>query len=217
MWCYISICRFLINSFPSVQSDFDSVFLSDQLFPYLQSGTKICVSDETCFVEVIYDNPLPKKSAGVRQHITPLYMTGQTGSHYRPDICINVYHQKSNWYIGTIIIECKYRKLTSFWEGNTWNSRNQVITYHNDSKSNIYYGGIGFFRTIRPVKNVLVFTPDVFSGREYPDNCVSLHKYKITEDRSFIKECGRQIIDLIRSYVNDAEEYYNLQFPVRDL
>ena len=64
-------------------------------------------------------------------------------------------------------------------------------------------------RTIRPVKHVLVFTPDVFKDREFPDPCVSLHTYKLTEDRAYIEKSGKMVLDLIQSYVDDAEEYYS--------
>ena len=218
MWCFISICRYLINGFPIVHTDFDSVFLSDQLFPYLKTGTKISVEDDICLVEAVYDNPLPRKSSGVRTYTCPLYMTGQTGNHYRPDICINIYYKKAKWYVGSIIIECKYRKLTSFWEGNTRNSKRQIKTYFNDSKSPIYYGGkFPMFQTARPVQNVLVFTPDVFEDRSYPDDHVSLHTYKVSEDRSYIEKCGEAVLNLIHSYVLNADQFYEQIHPVSDL
>lgn len=136
MWCYICICRSFLQQYTEVGLRVQDIFMKDHLFPFLKSGTKILLENEDSAVEIIYDSVLPKKSEQVKLYGHPLYITGK---HTRPDICINMYSKKSGWYVGSFIIECKYRSLKAFWYGNTWSSREQIKAYHNDSKSTRYF------------------------------------------------------------------------------
>ena len=65
---------------------------------------------------MVYDQCLPlEKEATDINH--PLYIAKQHGdhrNHNRPDIVLNVYDKERNVYLGSIILECKYRKLIHF-------------------------------------------------------------------------------------------------------
>ena len=163
MWCYICICRSFLQEYTEVGLRVQDIFMKDHLFPFLKSGTKILLENEDSAVEIIYDSVLPKKSEQVKLYGHPLYITGK---HTRPDICINMYSKKSGWYVGSFIIECKYRSLKAFWYGNTWSSREQIKAYHNDSKSPLFFNGfLDLFTSSRPVLHVFTFTPDIFDER----------------------------------------------------
>ena len=77
--------------------------LSDKFRKYFKRSKSL-------LIEVVYDAVLPQKSSRVQAFKNPLYITGITGRHNRPDICINLYSKQSGWYIGSFIVECKYRK-----------------------------------------------------------------------------------------------------------
>ena len=194
----------------SADTGIEGVFVKEQLFPFLEAGSKIVVENEKVTIEVIYDVLLPMTSNQTQLFNNPLYLTGITGRHNRPDICINIYSKKSKWYIGSYIIECKYRKLNAFWGGSTWSSKEQIIAYHNDSKSNLFFNG--YFDGItssRPVHQVLVFTPDVFEQRDYSDNKVSLITFKPTENRDTIRNACIPLFSAISEQVETADVFFD--------
>ena len=206
MWCYICICRSFLQEYTEVGLRVQDIFMKDHLFPFLKSGTKILLENEDSAVEIIYDSVLPKKSEQVKLYGHPLYITGK---HTRPDICINMYSKKSGWYVGSFIIECKYRSLKAFWYGNTWSSREQIKAYHNDSKSPLFFNGfLDLFTSSRPVLHVFTFTPDIFDEREYSDDQVTLLTFRPTRDRNIVeKECER-LIDEVSNAVKLADQFY---------
>lgn len=214
MWCYIRVCRSFLEEYSPIDSIFDKAFIKDQLFPFLESGTKVTLENEQATIDIVYDVVLPKKSSHVQAHKNPLFITGITGRHNRPDICINIYSKLSGWYIGSFIVECKYRKLSAFWYGTTWSSKEQIIAYHNDSKSPLFFNGyLDGLTSSRPVHQVLVFTPDEFEAKSFPDDKVTLVTFKPTTDRVFTNAVCNNLIDAIREQVEQADAFYNRFTP----
>lgn len=206
MWCYICICRSFLQQYTEVGLRVQDIFMKDHLFPFLKSGTKILLENEDSAVEIIYDSVLPKKSEQVKLYGHPLYITGK---HTRPDICINMYSKKSGWYVGSFIIECKYRSLKAFWYGNTWSSREQIKAYHNDSKSPLFFNGfLDLFTSSRPVFHVFTFTPDIFDEREYSDDQVTLLTFRPTKDRDIVEKVCERLIDEVSNAVKLADQFY---------
>lgn len=206
MWCYICICRSFMQEYTEVGLRVQDIFMKDHLFPFLKSGTKILLENEDSAVEIIYDSVLPKKSEQVKLYGHPLYITGK---HTRPDICINMYSKKSGWYVGSFIIECKYRSLKAFWYGNTWSSREQIKAYHNDSKSPLFFNGfLDLFTSSRPVLHVFTFTPDIFDEREYSDDQVTLLTFRPTRDRNIVEKVCERLIDEVSNAVKLADQFY---------
>ena len=207
MWCYICICRSFLQEYTEVGLRVQDIFMKDHLFPFLKSGTKILLENEDSAVEIIYDSVLPKKSEQVKLYGHPLYITGK---HTRPDICINMYSKKSGWYVGSFIIECKYRSLKAFWYGNTWSSREQIKAYHNDSKSPLFFNGfLDLFTSSRPVLHVFTFTTDIFDEREYSDDQVTLLTFRPTRDRDIVENVCKRLIDEVREAVKVADQFYD--------
>ena len=206
MWCYICICRSFLQEYTEVGLRVQDIFMKDHLFPFLKSGTKILLENEDSAVEIIYDSVLPKKSEQVKLYGHPLYITGK---HTRPDICINMYSKKSGWYVGSFIIECKYRSLKAFWYGNTWSSREQIKAYHNDSKSPLFFNGfLDSITSSRPVLHVFTFTPDIFDEREYSDDQVTLLTFRPTRDRDIVEKVCERLIDKVSEAVKRANRFY---------
>lgn len=211
MWCYICICRSFLQQYTEVGLKAQDIFMKDHLFPFLKSGTKILLENEDSAVAIIYDSVLPKKSEQVKLYGHPLYITGK---HTRPDICINMYSKKSGWYVGSFIIECKYRSLKAFWYGNTWSSREQIKAYHNDSKSPLFFNGFfDLFTSSRPVRHVFTFTPDIFDEREYSDDQVTLLTFRPTRDRDIVEKVCERLIDEVSNAVTLADEFYTKVNP----
>ena len=168
MWCYVKICRAFAEEYEIVGNDWDLRFGSDMLFPYLANGVTMSFENEKVRVDVIFDQFIPSKPSQSKLHNHPFYTVGR---HKRPDITIDIYTQKDDWYIGSIILECKYRKLSSFWQGNSdWSSRPQIQAYYTDAKSELTYDGLGGLLDARPVQSVIVLTPDIMGeGKGAPN------------------------------------------------
>ena len=157
-----------IEEYEIVGNDWDLRFGSDMLFPYLANGVTMSFENEKIRVDVIFDQFIPSKPSQSKLHNHPFYTVGR---HKRPDITIDIYTQKDDWYIGSIILECKYRKLSSFWQGNSdWSSRTQIQAYYTDAKSELTYDGLGGLLDARPVQSVIVLTPDIMGeGKGAPN------------------------------------------------
>ena len=120
-----------------------------------------------------------------------------------------MYSKKSGWYVGSFIIECKYRSLKAFWYGNTWSSREQIKAYHNDSKSPLFFNGfLDLFTSSRPVLHVFTFTPDIFDEREYSDDQVTLLTFRPTRDRDIVEKVCERLIDEVSNAVKLADQFY---------
>lgn len=204
MWCYISVCRQFLNQYSPADSRLDHIFTKDQLFPFLESGTKIMVEDDQAIIEIVYDVVLPRKSDYIQKFQNPLYL----GKHNRPDICINLYSKLSGWYVGSYVIECKYRNLAAFWYGKTWSSKDQIKAYHNDSKSPLFCNGWFDLASIRPVHQVYVFTPDEFSTKTYQDDQVKLITFKPAKDQTYAKNVCGEIIQEAKKQIESADRFY---------
>jgi len=165
MWCFLKICHIMLSQYSLTTVDWKFIFSEKVLFPFLEEGTKIEFEDNDIRIDVIYDKPLPVDKDDISED-SPLFIARHHGgyrTHNRPDIVVNVYDKNNNWYMGTIILECKYRKLSSFWQENsTWSSRRQLEAYYNDARSPLLFGSRLGAQTerIRPVTKVFVLTPD---------------------------------------------------------
>lgn len=159
MWCYIKICRAFAEDSHIVGNTWNLQFVDDMLFPYLTNGTKMSFANDEVRVDVIFDQFVPTKPSQTRLHDNPFYTVGR---HRRPDITIDIYTVEDDWYIGSIILECKYRKLSSFWTNNSeWSAKPQIQAYYTDNKSNFTYNGFGGEFDICPIQSVIVLTPDI--------------------------------------------------------
>ena len=174
MWCYIRLCRELEKKY-KIEKDFWNLsFGEDLLFPYLRSGTKMIFSDERIRLDVIYDQTVPKTERNTSLYENPFFTMG---SHNRPDIVINIYNKENDWYIGSVILECKYRKLSSFWQSlSTSSAKAQIVSYYSDNKSNFTFGGWGRLLDSRPIENVIVLTPDFLGDNRYFERTNTLIK-----------------------------------------
>lgn len=163
MWCFFKVCHFCFEKLDLEYSDWNFDLKGEVFFPFLKEGTMVRFSNPVIRVDVVYDQCLPlEKEATDINH--PLYIAKQHGNHRnhnRPDIVLNVYDNERNVYLGSIILECKYRKLHSFWsEDSTRSSRGQLEAYYNNARSSHLLAGLGESFNIRPISKVLALSPD---------------------------------------------------------
>ena len=193
MWCYFKICRILLNKYEICTKDWNYIFSDKMLFPFLEAGTVVQFENEHIKLELVYDKVLPLDKAKTSEN-KPLFIAkhhSEYRTHNRPDIVINVYDKDIDWYLGSIVLECKYRKLNSFWNENSLrSSRGQLESYYNNARSIFLLGGLGDKLQIHPVTKVFVLTPDdLGDGKEQTDFNILVKEFKPTyEERQMLEE-----------------------------
>lgn len=209
MWCYLKICRILMTEYELMTEDWNAVFSDKVLFPFLESGTKIRFKTSNLELDVIYDMCLPMRRENTSIS-NPLYIAknhSEYRNHNRPDILIHIYNNEKQWYLGTIILECKYRKLNSFWQENSSrSSRGQLETYYNNARSNMLFGGKEEMQDMRPVSKVIVLTPDdLGEGKEQEDFKILVKGFKASDGDERIN----QVKTVLMNEIEKVERKYN--------
>ncbi len=215
MWCYFKVCHILALNFEVSDTDWNFIFSEKVLFPFLESGTELTFEDQKVKIQIIFDNPLPTNKVATSE-INPLFIAkhhDNLRNHNRPDIVLNVYDKESKWYIGTIILECKYRKLNSFWSDNSIrSSRGQLEAYHNNARSKYLYGTLGEMLKSNPVKKVIVLTPDIYGeGKEQKDFSILVKGFKPSSEKSMVNSLEEEILSEIQEMKEIGTKLYRLK------
>lgn len=209
MWSYFTICHILENEYDLVSSDWYDYLARRAVFPLLKSGTRTVFCNDKARLEVIFDRPLPV-DAKETSVIDPLYIVrnSEGRNHNRPDIVIHIYSRENGWYIGTVILECKYRKVGSFWNSDPKRSSlGQLETYFNNARSDYFYDCFGRFFNGNPVHKVFVISPDERAdGKTLPNFKVEAVTLRPKEDRSAAGSLGTKIDHVVEKALDGLDK-----------
>lgn len=107
--------------------------------PFLEGGTAIEFKKENIKLCLVYDEFIPfKKEATTLDK--PIFTNG---SHNRPDVRMDIYYEEE--YIGTIVIDLKYRPLRYIWDNSSLqavkqtDTMRQLISYRENMNSSFLY------------------------------------------------------------------------------
>lgn len=209
MWCYFKIIHLLSNDYQLNSMDWSEVFSGKILFPFLKVGTCIRFRRDQVELQVVFDKPLPLEN-GKTDKKSPLYVAKTheySRTHNRPDILLNIYDVKKDWYLGSIVLECKYRKIYSFWSetNNQRSSLGQLQAYYNNTRSDYLLGGLGKSFNMRPVKKVIVLTPDVQGdGKSQDDFSILVKGFKPSSTDEWNQALMNEINDSIKELVSNS-------------
>lgn len=215
MWCYFKVCHILALNFNLSTTDWNFVFSDKILFPFLESGTEVWFENESTKIQVKFDSPLPTKKNETSQ-TNPLFVARHHDNyrnHNKPDIVMNVYNRENQWYLGTVVLECKYRKLNSFWSNNSMrSSRGQLEAYYNNARSKYLYGTLGERLQSNPVKKVIVLTPDVYGeGKKQTDFKILVKGFKPSTDEEMVSSLQEKILNEIQEMKDIGKELDTLK------
>lgn len=176
------------------------------LIPSLGSGEEIIMVKDDVRIRYVYDGVLPLASNATKLEKAPLYM----GKHNRPDGRIDFY--KRDIYVGSLIIDFKYRPLSNFWRNASYNSMNrpgemeQLIAYKRDSNSKYLYGEEGgrLIRELhspRPVREVWALYAEAREGLRnqlfLPDDSIRIFSMNPGQDYTEMVLELEKIIDFM--------------------
>lgn len=209
MWRYFKVVHLLSQQYEMNEPDWARVFSGKILFPFLNVGTSIEFKNEDVRLEVIFDKPLvfENKKTDIS---SPLYVAKTqeySKMHNRPDILIYVYDTKNGWYLGSIVLECKYRKIYSIEADGQRGSIGQLQAYYNNTRSEYLFGGWGKRLNMRPVKRVIVLTPDVKgNGKSQDDFSILFKSFKPADDEEWNKSLMDEVNSIVEELINVSRE-----------
>ncbi|MBD5448925.1 MAG: DUF2357 domain-containing protein [Lachnospiraceae bacterium] len=201
MWCYFKVVHLLAAEYEMDIADWNSIFTGKILFPFLDAGTIMEFNNGDIYLKVVFDSPLVFHSKKTDENM-PLYIAKTqeySKMHNRPDILIHVYDMSNNWYLGSIVLECKYRKINSFWNENSQRSSiGQLQAYYNNTRSEYHFGGKGRKLNILPVKKVIVLTPDTLGdGKSQDDFNILIKGFKPTDTEEWSSSLTKELSTII--------------------
>lgn len=209
MWCYFKVVHLLSQQYEMNEPDWARVFSGKILFPFLNVGTSIEFKNGNVRLEVIFDKPLVFESKKT-DILSPLYIAKTqeySKMHNRPDILIYVYDTKDGWYLGSIVLECKYRKIYSIEANGQRGSIGQLQAYYNNTRSEYLFGGWGKRLNMRPVKRVIVLTPDVKGdGKSQDDFSILFKSFKPADNEEWNKSLMDEINSIVEELINVSRE-----------
>lgn len=190
IWCYLKICRIFqekcVSSIPFI--DFNSEFL----FTEFNEEMTMTFFFDHFRLEVIYTPTISLHSDS--------YPFFSSSTHITPDILINAYSnlngkKKGEIYLGSFILDSKYRKYFSYWRNNT-HCKEQIYHYKYEMHSNyLEYSPIND----NPIRRVFVLTPDENIGKNYNPNIIHLT----------FKPNDKLVHKTIETIIADVESLYN--------
>ena len=158
LWCYFKL-RHVLEDFATETDREESYEVGEDGGFSLRDGSRVCYENEEVRLALVYNQTLGERSADRERD--PLYFaTSHNGrNHNHPDLLLHIFSKKTGWYVGSIILECKYRKVRQIWVGER-SSLGQLETYYKNACSDEIYGGIGKLLRTNPVCGVMALTPD---------------------------------------------------------
>lgn len=200
MWCYIKLCRSFEEKWERRSKELSHCFYYENGMPILEEGSYMEYGRGQLRVKLFYNPTLPRSSQITELEEQPYYMLN---SHVQPDIVIHIYQDVTSTYLGSLVLECKYRKVRSFWNGSTMSSREQITSYWHGSKSHHFLGKIGELLDVRPVKCVYVLTPDEIWEEKMDE------KIQLTSIRPGKNETIEQLYQKLEQEIEESTRLYD--------
>jgi len=180
--------------------DISTEVLTGGNIPFLNENTKVIFEKDRLRIELVYDTRLPKKS--VRLGVCPLH--AET-SNNRPDLRVDVYDEEH--YLGSIIIDFKYRPLRNIWTNGSFNSRDdssskrQLFEYKNSIVSDHFFKDSPLAKRINAVREVWAIYPNNPKNNIVVSNVDRIRLVELTpleENESFIDLLDKSLKDLVK-------------------
>jgi hypothetical protein len=219
IWGYIQLIKSLSGEELGYKAESGWMYSQDftgnnLLIPALPSNTEVVLTKDNLRLHLVYEARLPTQSRLATAR-NPLYTKG---THTCPDVRLDVY--KDELFIGTIIMDFKYRPRKSIWNEKLLSSgmqnevMRQLVSYSDNIHSPYLFGAAGnpFISRFSPVQEVWAIYPNRFGPsrvHEYTDHKLSLIELTPGQNHSLLTEKIKDSIDRI---VKTYESIVNIMF-----
>lgn len=151
--------------------------------PFLESGTTIEFQKDNLKVRLVYDEELPLKKENTSLE-KPIFTNS---NHNKPDARLDFY--KDEEYIGSIMVDFKYRPLHFVWdsyrvEGYKQNdTMRQLISYQSNMNSPFLYNKLfpGHWQRFKTVHEVWAVYPAHSGNRKISNNPLDAYSIRLME------------------------------------
>ena len=196
LWCYFKL-QHVLEEFATETIREESYAVGEGGGLSLRDGSRVGFENDTARFTLVYNQTLEQRNRDTERD--PLYFaTDHNGSsHNHPDLLLHIFSKRTGWYVGSIILECKYRKISQIWSGKR-SSLGQLETYYKNACSDEIYGGRGKVLRTHPVRRVMALTPDTvtlpLTSDSFPLETFALRPGKTNRTRAALSEHIRQQI-----------------------
>lgn len=212
MWGFIK----LIEGFQSLdfQLDTDFGFFDDKgtiRISSIKKGDVFHLHKENIKIKMYYDTSMPNDDALTDRFNNPLYVYKGNNT---PDCRIDFYYSFAgeDYYVGSLIVDFKYRTKRSFWDSNDGyrSSRGQLTAYKNLPKTKFFsIKNENLSRnSISPIKEVWAIYPDRYYPTAETDafsECIKLYSLVPGYEDKMSEYISKFIADLIIPETQDIE------------
>mgnify|MGYP002740277983 FL=1 len=197
LWCYFKL-QHVLEEFATETIREESYAVGEGGGLSLRDGSRVGFENDTARFTLVYNQTLEQRNRDTERD--PLYFaTSHNGrNHNHPDLLLHIFSKKTGWYVGSIILECKYRKVRQIWAGER-SSLGQLETYYKNACSDEIYGGIGKLLRTNPVCGVMALTPDTSTAPirsdHFPLETFALRPGKENRTRHALSAHIRELIE----------------------
>lgn len=156
IWTYIKVLDVLIKLGFNPESGW--IYDSEDTLPFLDDGTRVVLRGPKLSLGLVFNQAIPHHESEVSREI-PLYIYARKN---KPDIRIDIFTEDSDEYLGSIILDAKYKRLTTLLRERNENGyagvAEQFRAYRNDPDSSLM--NIPSEIKPKPVESVVVLYPN---------------------------------------------------------
>ncbi|MED2974584.1 DUF2357 domain-containing protein [Fictibacillus sp. B-59209] len=177
------------------------------LIPNLNGGTTITFRNEKLILKLTYDGKIPYQRQDTDPLSEPLYISSNNN---RPDSRLDVYEE--DIYIGSLIIDFKYRSKRSVWDLGIVNTSHksktmsQLLSYGSSCKSIHLYGANNGITHNNPIQEVWAIYPSQYNSNhpieDYEDHHLRLIKLSPIHNKDYLKTAFQEVITKLISRRN---------------
>lgn len=204
VWGFIQIINILKEKLDFIPVNgwiYSANFLEKSIIPILSSNTAVEFEKESVKLRLVYDGEIPLVRVETNESTNPIYTTG---SNNMPDIRLDIYEE--NMYMGSLIIDFKYRSKGSIWAKSRINTRaktttmTQLISYGISCRSYYLLGGRVGVTHLNPVHEVWAIHPTHKEGYSSMESHEDYHLKLIKMSPS---HSNSHIIEAMDSAINN--------------
>ena len=165
IWCFIRVVKGLMSKgfIPICGWLFDESNVMQEL-PFLHDETRVTFVKDDLKLNLIFNEPMKKES--IKNTLDSPVKTSSTRN--KPDIRLDIIVD-GNKFVGSLILEVKYKKLVNIVQRDNGRQRQQLLSYKQNTMSDILSFPEAIARSLQAVVAVISLYPSDENGSKAPN------------------------------------------------